>query len=538
MSLFSSSRCVLLLSDEGISVYEGGASGAKLIETLVWETPNLEAMLLSVIKRKAGGKSILILNDMVEQHYRKERIPKVGALDKANVIKRRVSAAFPSYPIRAGIKLKEKVVDKEGEGPSAGLYLFAAVASSDNVRKVISAVKNSYANVSGFCLLPVESAAMVQALSKKITRTAEKTAKWAVFVGQHQGGGLRQIVTKDGELALTRMTPIVESDADQEVWSSEITNEIKGTMGYLSRFGFDPSEGLDVIIIANNALAEKIASKIDFECNLNVMTAGEAANLIGVKIGRQEQLRFADPLHIAWSGRKSSMVMPLSTPQFEDISMPRNVAMVASLLLLCGCGYLAYEAYSEFSNIQRNKQDAISAQSQLVVVKQEHEEALRKKSDIGVDYVLVENSTNTYVELERTAMKPLAVIDRIGRSLGADLSIKSMEIRPAQMATSAPKMDPQTGMPIIEGPKPQDFEVVLQITLPAELEPDKGVQKINELVSRLESNLPEHRISILKQIADLSYTGNFVGESSTQQNSSEVPKEDYQAQISIKGKMI
>ncbi len=538
MSILSPSRCVLLLSDEGLSVYDAGGR-AQLLDTIPWETQDFEESVADLIRKKCRGKAVLILNDMVEQHYRKERVPKVGAFDRANIIKRRVSAAFPSYPIRSAIKLKEKAPNRDGQ-KGGDIYLFAAVPLSENVRKTLSAVQKSYAAIAGFALLPVESAGMVQTLSKKLSKVSEKASVWSVFVGQHQSGGLRQIVTKNGELALTRMTPIVDSDIDHELWATEVANEIKGTMSYLTRFGFDTSDGLDVTIIANNSAADRVVSKIDFDCNLSVLTSGEAANMLGLKIGRQEEMRYADPLHIAWAGRKPTFTMPLQATQLDSISGPAKMAMVASLALLAGCGYFGYEAYTQAAQWKQNATQHANAERQLVLVREDHAAEVEKKKAAGIDFMLIENSTKVYDKLEKRSIKPLAVFDRIGKSLGPDIRITSLDVRPVQTATSLdPTQSPAPVDPVVaeaEANKPKEYEVVIRIVFPAILAPAQGVQKIEELEKRLKDNLPTHNVSIIKQVADLSYTGNFVGEATDKLNG-DGQKEDYEAQIMIKGVM-
>ena len=540
MPFFTPSRCVLLLNDEGVGVYLTGSGGVRYVDLVVWDADSFEGTLLGLLRKNAGGKSILILNDMVEQHYRKERIPKISPLDKAKVIKRRVAMAFPSYPIRAGLPLKEKVVEKEGQFPGGSLYLFAAVPLSDNIKRVMNVVKNTYASVSGFCLLPVESSDMVYGLSKKIVRTSEKPARWAIFVGQHQNGGVRQVVTKNGELALTRMTPMAEG-LDEDVWTTEVANELRGTMGYLTRFGFNALEGLDVIVIAQNSLAEKIASKVDFECNLNVMTAAEAGNLLNVRIGRQQgDHRYADLLHVAWAAKKTSYTLPLQSVQLESINGPRRVATVVTLLLAGALCYYGYEAYGKYAEISKNGSQLAAAKLRLSEMNEIHAEEIRKKEAAGVDYMAIKQSTGTFAELERTSMKPLPVIEKIGFSLGADLSIDSMDISPSkEVVTPVDQYDPVTGALITASPEPQKFEIVLQITLPAKLDPEEGVRQINDLVERLKSNLPEHEVNIIKQVADLSYTGNFVGEATdTKVQADGKQKEDYKAQIMIKGRLL
>lgn len=543
MAIFGPSRCVLLLSDEGLNIYDS-SSRVQLIDTIPWETQDFEDAAAELIRKKCRGKSILILNDMVEQHYRKERIPKVSPFDKANIIKRRVSAAFPSYPMRSAIKLKERAPARDGQ-QGGEIYLFAAVPLSENIRKTLDAVQKSYASIAGFCLLPVESATMIHTLSKKLAKRGEGAATWTIFVGQHQSGGLRQIVTKNGELALTRMTPIVDSDIDQDAWTSDVSSELKGTMSYLSRFGFTPTDGLDVIIVASNAVADKMASKVDFECNLSVLTSAEAANLLGVKIGRQEELRYADPLHVAWTGRKSKLTLPLQAAQLDKISNPGRMATAASLVLLVACAWFGYEAYTKGSEWSGNAAQISEINNRLEVLKQEHADEVARKKAAGVDFVLIESSTKVFGKLEKGAMKPLNVFDMIGRSLGPDLHLTSLDVKPVDAVNPIMAADPAeppqsfvVDTPGTETPRRQ-YDVVIRLILPAELDEAKGVQIISDLETRLKANLPNHEVSILKQVADLSYTGNFVGEATSQlreQQGEEKP--DYEAQIMIRGELI
>lgn len=544
MAIFGSSKCILLLSDEGLSIYDMG-SRVQLLETIPWDTQDFEEAAVNIVRKKCSGKSLLLLNDMVEQHYRKERVPKVSPFDKANIIKRRVAAAFPSYPIRSAIKLKEKAPAREGQ-PGGEIYLFAAVPLSDNVRKALEVVKRCYASIAGFCLLPVESASMIHALSKKLAKRGDSVATWTVFVGQHQSGGLRQIVTKNGELALTRMTPIVDSDIDQEIWTSEVANELKGTMSYLSRFGFDPSDGLDVVIIANNSVADKMVTKVDFECNLSVLTSLEAANLLGIKIGRQEEERYADPLHVAWTGRKSKFELPLQAAQLDKISGPARIATAASLLLLAGCAFFGYEAFTASSQWASNSSQISDTNNRVQSLKQEHLQEVEKKRAAGVDFMLIESSTKVFGKLEKGSMKPLGVFEVIGRSLGADLHITSLDVKPVGAASNSTAVDPAQQQPqsfVVDIPgqeTPQSqYEVVIKLILPAQLDPKKGVQLISDLESRLKTNLPKHTVSIIKQVADLSYTGNFVGEATSKiQEQQGEEKPDYEAQIMIRGELI
>jgi len=557
--MLSSAKCVLLLSDEGVNVYDVSSSRASFIDVVPWETEGFEESVADLIKRKGRGKPVVLLNDMVEQHYRKERIPKVSSFDRKSVIQNRLTAAFQAYPLRAALRLKDTVSANKADGPNGGTYLFAAVPLSEQIRKTLNAIKRSHAPIAGFSVLPVESASMVAALSKKLSKG--KAGAWTLFVGQHQSGGLRQVVTRGGELALTRMTPIVDSDTDPDNWSGEVVSEIKGTMSYLSRFGYDAADGLDVIVIANNSSADVLSSKIDFECNLNILTAGEAGQLLGLRTGSRGEERYADPLHVAWAGSKSKLTLPLESPVLAQITKPAQMAMAASIILLGAAGYLGYATMESVNEWNQNRALLATAQQTLEATKVEHERQLKAKKDTGVDFLLIESATQIYSNLEKQAMKPLGTLDLIGRALGPDIHIQSLDVQPADgihasldtaaslegnnntAAAEPAKQDnasDQTtdadGQPVEE--KPRDYIVTLRIVFPSSLNPESGVKIINDLQQRLQTSLPKSKVAVIKQVADLSYTGNFVGEATSQNVAKTGNKEDYEAQIQITGALL
>ncbi len=549
--MLTSSKCVLVLSDEGLSIYEAASSKTSLMDSIPWETEDFEETVAEIIKHKSKGRPLVMFNDMVEQHYRKERIPKATFLDKANIVKRRLSAAFPSYPMRASLRLKDKNSSVAGEA-SGDIYLFAAVPLSDNVRKTFEAVRRAHASISGFGLLPVESSSMVQTLGRKLGKGLDRQSVWTVFVGQHQSGGLRQVVTRNGELALTRMTPIIDSDADPDTWSSEVVTEIKGTMSYLTRFGFDASDGLDVIVIASNSTADLVAAKVDFDCNLNVLTSVEAGNLLGLRLGVQKEQRYADPLHVAWLGKKKALALPLKSSLIDDITRPVRIAMVIMLILLAASAELGYRTIKSLDLWEKSAGQLTAAKASLEATRIEHQKELDIKTAAGIDFEKIDKATKVYNAIDSKSMKVLPMLDTIGRALGPDVSLQSLTIKPKKPPQPGDPeyVDPNTIPPVDvpetaatenpDGtvtpvtPTGEQYEIVLRIVFPVGLDPKLGVAQINELYARLETALPHHKVAIIKQVADLSYTGNFVGEASTAPNMATAPTE-LEAEIIITG---
>lgn len=516
LSLLFPARSVLLMGDEALHVYDVDAGQAQLVDTVPWHAEGFETLVGSLVATRCKGKPVMILNDMVEQHYRKERIPKVSPLDKGTVLKRRLQNAFQSHPVRAALPLKDKSLAMRAEGgsmaPSGNAYLFAALPMSDALRKTIGAVKASLAHVDGFCLLPIENASMVHALSKRLSVRTGKPHKWTLFMGQHHNGGLRQIVTRDGELALTRMTPIVDTDADPDNWARDVVTEFKATMGYLTRFGFDASDGLNIIIICGNTPTGKIEEELSREGTLHLLSSLDAAETLGLSLGQQDDVRYADPLHASWAGRKRSLVLPLTTPALDNIANPRRWSYLACVVLVGLMTFLsfriAFDLYNQLEYggaLDRARQEQTAAQG---VLKEQQEEV----DSTGYDFKIVTASLQAFQAIERDRMKPQETLRRVASALGDDVRIAGLRIKPAAVdgAEVEPVFD-EHGVQL-----PPDFIVTLDLQLPGGLYPEDAYKRVAAMRDALAPSFPQAKVSISSQAVDMGYAGRISGDASGQ----------------------
>jgi len=533
VSLFSSSRSVLILADEGLQIYDVVRSRTRLVDFVPWDTVEFETSVKDVLVRKCKRKPVVILNDMVEQHYRKERVPKVGIMDNANVLKRRLGVAFPNYKIRAALKLDEKNASLEGRGRP---YLFAAIPSSETFLKVMRAVSLSSATVVGLYLLPVEAASMVKELASKLSKGRKSKASWTIFMGQHHNGSVRQIVTRNNDLALTRMSPVVDTDVEPELWAKEMSTELEATMSYLSRFGYKESDGLNVIVIANERAEEDLKRLIQIECNLHVLNVQQAGRLIGTNTGIQNDLRYADALHVAYLGRKSKFRLPMQSATIENVTRPRKVASLVVLGLLAGCAYFGYQAFTSWSKTVKIGDEIRVTEERKRSVKQEYDLELAKKKEIGFDFLLVSNSVDLFDDFEKQKIKPLPVISEIGQSLGADLRLDRLDIEAIQPKEKS-KFDLYADNQ--EEGKKEDktakIKAVMILSFDSSVDPDVGVRKVNNLQQSLQLRLPNYDVNVVKQVADLSYTGNFIGETGDANLSDSGDPQNYEAEIVVEG---
>jgi len=539
LSFLSSSKTVLLVSDEALHVFSAAPKGVDLVDSVDWALEDFEAHLLNLVVKKCGGKPILILNDMVEQHYRKEKVIKSGALfgDKAAMVRRKLNVAFPNYPVRAAFPLREKIAKAEGQ-LAADIYIFAAVPNSTQFNQTMSAASKSMASIAGFGLLPVESSDMLKALSERLSKDKKaKAAKWCVFVGQHKGGGLRQIVTKNGEIALTRMTPVTEDVGNHQKWASEVNDELKSTMSYLARFGYVPDDTLDIIIIADQTSGDLLTGLVDTShgANLFTMASYDAAKLLNIRLGRLQEgdANYADVLHVAWSARKGSLILPMKSAQVDALTKPRQAAMAASVLLLLSGAFLGYQSFTTFNSLASINNDLEASTNQRAQLDVQYQKELAKKSELGFDVKLVQASINAEKEIESKTIDVIDFFNSVGTAIGKDLRVDSIGIKALDDDVA------EQGMRSFSNdrnkPKPL-YETTLQISYPSTADIEKGNTEVRDLGDRLSKNLKGYDVKITKLLKDYEYTEGLIVETGDLKTNDIA--QDFLAEIKIEGPLM
>lgn len=536
-SLLSPSRCVLLIGDEALYIYNVTSRAARFIEAVPWQAEGFDEMVAALIRKECGSRPVMILNDMTDQHFKGgQRLPNVGFMDKANVLQRKLMVAFPNYPIRGALALKAPRQGADALGRQApGMYLFAAVPMSQPILRTLEAVKRSLASITGFFLLPVEASDMVRVLAEKLAGKDNPPARWVVFIGQHHNGALRQVITRDGQLAMTRMTPVLDTDTDHEAWAREVFQEFKATVSYLSRFGFTADESTEVVVVCHPQAGQALENLIDIPCRYTAFTVAEAARELNITIGVQENPRYADPLHVAWAGRKTRFVLPMKTPEIARVkSLRQGVAVAAALLIGTAC-YFAWQASAQTGHMVGTRSEISDQRMALDRAEQEYQTALGQLQAAGFDVNLIQGTISVFKRLEGRRMNALGLMQKINEALGDDLRLDAMTMAyiPNDDARSADaQIYDASGMPA--APPPPEVETNLRLSFPPTLELELGVREVNALRQRLAMLLPGYNVTVEKNIAGLEYSDTFSGEAGAARPETR-QEADYVAEIRIRG---
>lgn len=511
----SPSRAIIIIMDDGVCVHKISGAGSEHLETLSWRTGGFEDRLAEILN-EAAVSSVLILNDAVEQHYRKEKISIPTAFDKANIIKRRLNVAFPSYPMRAAIELKEatalaKVRSKESGGEkgaekekAGGIYLFAAAPSTETFSRIVRAVGKTECNLSGYGLLPLESADMLKELSKKLSakRVGVAPSVWTILVGQHRGGGLRQIVVRGNELALTRITPLDEPKPGQaDEWAADVSTEIQATLSYLSRFGYVPEDGLNIIVLGDRSFSEVLNGMINVPSNFEALYPYEAAELVGVKLSQVEGAHFSDGLHAGWVAKKLALLLPLSSKEIEDISAPRKNASIAIIMMILILGGVLYEFSEEAQGYYRDTTNLEVAKAGLVEIEQIYQNEIKRKEAMGIDINLINAALDIDHRLKKQRIDVLGLLQEVSRELKS-LRIDSFELDNGGDA-----------LPLAAAPTPKaavrPVRLKLVFSFAGNINPKDGNKEMYDLADRLNARLRPmgYSANVSQPLQNLTFSG-------------------------------
>jgi len=354
MGLVVSRKRILVVGGEGVTLFGPTARGIEREAALSWEVPNFDQQLVEALNEQNKTDPVLILFDGADQTWRKEEnIPKLSPFDRARYIKRKLDQTFPSYPVRASIQVKPP-----GESP---FYLFVALPETDRLDSIAADMQEAGVQLAGFGLLPAESVGLVKALASKVFTKEDRPSRWAVLISQHETGGLRQVIVKNGNIALTRLTPTSEAGVHGPGWADEVVREFKGTLTYIARLGYLAEEGLDVMVVCSSIEKQFFSDKSLPVTNFQCITPAEALAAIGSQGISLGETNFGDVVHAAWVAKQRSLTVPVVVPSIQRIMVPRKMARLASaalFLALMGLGFFVSSEYSDYISV---KNDAKSA---------------------------------------------------------------------------------------------------------------------------------------------------------------------------------
>jgi len=543
---------VLILGDEGIALFLTNGTKIERECSLPWAVPNLEQELIEVLQNKKNVNTpVFILYDALEQQYRKEDIVRTNILDQKKLVKRKLNGLFPNVLAYSYVHLKPpKSVKVKSKHNS---YLIAALPSTEHMRRLETILKESRVDIAGLAFLPVESShfagSFIDKLQKK-TKKKEKGAvssRWTLMISHHETGGLRQIFTKDGTLALTRLTPLADNSPENPNWVEELYHEFTGTMGYISRFGFSSADGLDIVIICNDSNKKELQSR-DFKgANLHLYTVDEAAEIFGFSISSKRKNpndQYADLLHAGWLARQRKLKMPFKIQWIEKIAVPRQVAKSASGLLAIGMLALCYLAFTTWQQYTQFQNDIVDREGNKRILEQEYEQEAKIFDVLPVRPKTVRTTLELKDKIEENTLYSYSLLEKVNGILKDRATLLSLtydDKRDPDEEIADKKPQARTGLSGLRTGNEINFSVFVRFRLPEALPIEEKIKTVDAIKLSFERTFPGMKADVTKQYgsaADQITDGAMVGsfkDDAKKPAAQTMRVEDNHAEIVLKG---
>ena len=519
MALGVPRKRVLVVGGEGVTLFGPTARGIEREVALSWEVPNFDQQLAEALNEQNRSDPVLILFDGADQTYRKEEnIPKLSSLDRTRFIKRKLEQTFPSYPVRASVQVKPP-----GERP---FYLFVALPETDRIDNIAADMLEAGIDVTGFGLLPAESVGLVKALATRVF-AADRPSRWAVLISQHETGGLRQVVVKDGNLALTRITPTSEAGAHGPGWADEVIREFKATLTYIARFGYTAEEGLDVMVVCSSIEKQFFSDKSLPVTNFQCLTPTEALAVIGSKGVSLGETNFGDVLHAAWVAKKRSLSVPIVVPSIQRIMVPRRMARYASALLvlsLIALGIFVSIQYGDYISV---KNDAMESQRQKDLKEQDYVRESKAFDTLPVKPQVIRNILTVSQLVSDNSVNIVPTLNILRRALDSDVRLSSFSLEhEAPALLTGVKPGAAHPAPAQSAKDRGKVTLKFKFALIGNFDLEHKVQRAEGIQKDLQQKFPGYSVKIVSQFGNVTSAGEFKGETGKTQDAGGSPQED------------
>ncbi|MCE9508668.1 MAG: hypothetical protein K8R48_10225 [Alphaproteobacteria bacterium] len=535
MGFFRSKKRVLLVGNEGITLFGSTAyAGIEREIALSWEKPDFIPQLTAALSRQRRNDPVLVLFDGADQTYRKEdNIPKLSSFDRPRFIQRKLEQSFPSYPIRASFEI---AAQKQKGGVKEGIsYLFVAIPETDNIDKVAAAMLEASVPVAGFGLLPAESAGLVTALSARLFGKKGRKSRWSVLIGQHEAGGLRQVIVKDGRLALTRMTPVSEAGIQGPGWVDDVQREFKATLTYIARFGYTAEDGLDVIVICGDEEKKVFDQKSMPVTNFQCLKTADALSAIGARGRSLGEINFGDAVHAAWSAKKMFLDVPIKVPSIQRILVPRlaariaRTALVLSLLALIG---FSFSVYSDYAPLQ----DSIGQkQQQKAVLAQEYDQEAKLVEALPVKPEVVRKTLAVQGALDKGSINITPTLNLLYKALDKDITLEALSFERGDSAARKPAAKGAPAAQKKAAPEGEFVKIIFRFTLADGLPLETKVERTEKIAETMRRAFTGYDVRINSQFGKISRTGKFEGSAGDTGRKAAADKMESFAEIEMQG---
>ena len=196
---------------------------------------------------QTGDITSKFLVDVIEEDFRKEKIPHVGGKDRKAVVSRLIDRFYRSSQEYC----YSEVIGREKSGRKDDVVLIGAITNPQLIQPWISIIDDCEVTLSGIWSLPL--------VSKKLLKTIKATSGNVLLVSQQVNSNVRQTLFKDGLLIASRQS-IVNQDINDISGIGELAlPEVNRTIEFMRIQNLvSPNEVINLHILGSDEQIESL----------------------------------------------------------------------------------------------------------------------------------------------------------------------------------------------------------------------------------------------------------------------------------------
>jgi len=416
---------------------------------------------------------VLLLADTLAQELRYDTLPRLSYFDRRKLLARRLRQHFPDPTTATHGQLTAALQLKK----NAALFfcLHDGGPVTDWMRRL-----DSLPNVfRGVALLPLEGAGLFRTLAPDAAKG------WSMLLSLHRTGGFRQIVTHDGELVFTRLTPPLPPASNPSYTISMLTLDIQATVDYLARHGLAADAVLRLVALLPKNLHEALRTlQAPIEL-VDVMTPRQAARQLRLAFLPESSDPACDAVFAGWVSkvrRLRILLMPTDKKRARTTATIKKLGTWVALVLwgvaFFTLGIDGHDFYRVVQAQHRLLQEVAALETQF---SQEHSMLAPVTEPLG----RLRQAVARQRLFTSPALAPWSLFDTLNNNIGTEARVTQLDWRydSAQEKKETLRVELHlTPMTSSSGP-------------PASV-PQAVVQHLEQMAQRLRAALPGYVLSI------------------------------------------
>lgn len=490
------SRFVLTIANEGGLLLHLG--GGRIQGE--WCVTSLDDEALAGLARRLAATPkapLVVVNDLLEQSYRRETVPRLNWMDRAKVLRRRLESAFPDAALKGTLTLGPAADDARGQS-----HLLAAVPAGQDWSRWASFLRTLDNPITGVVLLPIEVTELVGRIARAAAPAGEEPHRWTVLVSRQRVGGFRQVVVHQGQLVLTRLTPSMPADAPAADVAAEIQRELRATLGYMTRLGYRAGGGLDVIVLGPGELHTEIDAP-PLGARLRVLEASEAARLLDLQLFAETEQADGTQLLAAWAGLKHRPTLQLLPPDLRA-RMVRSMALrgATAALAASALGLVSYSALSAVTGL-KVEQEITWLDAWQDTTRSKVESTAEETDQIGAQAQTMRMVLAAQRQLRADRHDPFETLQALRSAMTREEQLLALSWT---LAESSPDQARDRARP-----EARDFVLDLTLDLRHLDDPAAAVAATDKLAERLGAAFSNRPVTVTRQAVDILPHQAFIG---------------------------